>query len=57
MTAALVRIEVELTISNNRGISCEKRAIEHNAQISLATEKICEGRDEREEMKATIEAD
>ena len=54
-TATIARLEGELTISKQRGISCERWAIKHDAQLSWNTDKINEGRDERAAMRTTIE--
>ena len=39
----------------NRGISCERWAITHDAQLSWATAQINEIRRERDELRLTIE--
>lgn len=39
----------------NRGISCERWVIKHDAQLSWATNQINEVRREREELRQTIE--
>ena len=51
-TAMLARIEAEITTANNRG---EKRGITHEAQISRALQKLGEAKNERDDLRTTVE--
>ena len=54
-TAMLATIEAEITSATSRGIRCEKWVLTHDAQISWATQKLEEARNERDAMRTTIE--